>query len=238
MPARFYVTPNDWSRNQLSEEESRHAQKVLRLKNGDHIELFNGEGLTALARIDESVRKRLNYEIESEELHSPIEPAIHLYQAIPKGKNMDLIIQKAVELGVTEIYPIITENTVAVSGNPTKKLEKWQRITLEACKQCKQSWLPIISEPQSLTKIDAFKGEQKYTAALTQDATPLNSYLGKAEAPESIAIAVGPEGDFTKKETDFLMESQFKPISLGNLILRVETATIYTVSAIRYAFLK
>ena len=236
MAARFYIPPTNWLNDLLPEEEAKHALRVLRIKEGETIELFDGKGRVAEAVVKTCTNKSLQYVIIDEQSVAPITPSIHLYQSIPKGKNMDLIIQKAVELGVAEITPLITQNTVAVSGSPAKKVEKWQRVALEACKQCKQPWLPQVNLPASIDSVTADESDLKLVASLRPNAVRMRQVVSDHAEATSIALVVGPEGDFTSSEVDSAEASGFIPISLGELILRVETATLYGISALRYAY--
>jgi len=126
MALRFYQEPKRWEDNTLTGDEARHAIKVLRVKVGEEIELFDGTGQVATAKVSEISSKTLLFERNSSQTIKPLTPQIRLYQAIPKGKTMELIIQKAVELGVGHIQPVITQNTVSTSDSP-KKVEKWRR---------------------------------------------------------------------------------------------------------------
>ena len=236
MPSRFYTPPQHWDTASLTAEEAKHAIKVLRIREGQEIEVFDGLGRIATARVSSLSGRELQYEILSEETVTPQVPSIHLYQAIPKGKNMDFIIQKAVELGVNYIHPIITTNTIAIADNPDRKTEKWQKIALEACKQCKQPFLPTIYPPKKLQTLEIFPQELKIMGALSERAVPMKTPLNNVVPPQSVGIAVGPEGDFTPEELVLLENQGFLPVSLGSLVLRVETAALYMISAVRYQY--
>ncbi len=236
MPARFYLPSDLWGRDVLDGDEARHAIKVLRVRLGEEIELFDGAGQVASATVTQIAGKVLEFE-RLEECHlAPTTPEITLYQAIPKGKNMELIIQKAVELGVRAIQPLITDNTVAVSDAPAKKTEKWQRVALEAAKQCKQAYLPKVHQPCHISEVTTFAGEVKLIASLRENATAMKEVLLGTAKPGSISLLVGPEGDFTSHELDAAEESGFVPVSMGDLVLRVETATLYGLSALRFFY--
>lgn len=233
MPARFYQPALEWnSIATLSEEESKHATKILRLKAGDQIEVFNGEGTVGLAELTDLQPKAVTYKLLNQTLHSKANPQIHLYQAIPKGKNMEWIIQKAVELGASSITPLITQNTIAQNDRPERKTKKWNKIAQEACKQCKQAWLPTVSLPILIRNIPSQPPHhQRLVATLEGEREPFHEALHNLP-PDllSITIAIGPEGDFTPQEIRFLKEQSFLPISLGDNTLRVETASLYTLS--------
>lgn len=233
MPARFYLTPAQWSQNTLRGEEAKHAIRVLRLKKGAEIELFNGLGRIGRAEITAIENKELQFKyLQESESPSP-HPKLHLYQSVPKGKNMEFIIQKAVELGVNTIQPIITQNTVAISEAPERKLLKWRKTALEACKQCKQPFLPIIEEPKRLMALEDKQECLKIVGALAPHAKSLSETIRLSQSPQAMAVCIGPEGDFTAQELSHLEGLSFTPVSLGSLVLRVETATLFSLSALR-----
>ncbi len=150
---------------------------------------------------------------------------------------MDLIVQKSVELGVAAIHPLVTRNTVVQPGDG--KSAKWRRNALEACKQCGQDTLPEIPEPQSFTDwlpTGVSLPGLKLIASLAPGALPMKEILKNHPDTTAATLLVGPEGDFSKDETDAALAAGFLPISLGSIVLRVETATLFCVSALRYEF--
>jgi 16S rRNA (uracil1498-N3)-methyltransferase len=153
---RFYIPPENWNPEDLvlTGSEAHHALRVLRLKRGDKVVVFNGEGREITAEItqaaDDEIRLRKLHERET----PPPRYRITLGQAIPKGKNMELIVQKAVELGTAEIAPLISQRTI-VDFHPAaaaRKRTKWQQIAIEAAKQSGQNWLPRVRTPQKLAE--------------------------------------------------------------------------------------
>src|SRR5215472_8219069 len=153
---RFYVTPEHWDSRALTltGSEAHHARNVLRMQAGDKLVLFNGKGRELTAEIatfaDDEIRLRKLHESET----APLRSRIVLGQAIPKGKNMDLIVQKAVEIGAAEIAPIISDRTIVqlASDSVAQKQTKWQQIAIEAAKQCGQNWLPRVHAPKKLAE--------------------------------------------------------------------------------------
>ena len=236
--ARFYLPPEAWlSDPALTGDEARHASQVLRLKSGDTITVFDGIGRRAGAEVGNISRDRIELHLGEIHQSSPQFPAITLAQAIPKGKNMDLIVQKSVELGVTAIQPLVTRFTVVQPGEG--KSDKWRRNALEACKQCGQDSLPAIAEPLAfdgwITAQSNASG-LKIIASLTPDSEPLRKILKNHSNPGNATLLIGPEGDFSPEETTAAIGAGFIPISLGSIILRVETAAIFGLSALRYEF--
>ncbi|HEX8312685.1 MAG TPA: RsmE family RNA methyltransferase, partial [Chthoniobacteraceae bacterium] len=170
----------------------------------------------------------------------PLACAITLGQAIPKGKNMDLIVEKATELGAAAIAPLLSERTVVRYGEEeaAAKREKWQRVAIEAAKQCGQNWLPRLGKPASLKTFfgEAEQYDLMLIASLQAGAMPVKQVLAEL-APGSVRkvlVLVGPEGDFTPAEINFAVGQGCRPVTLGPIILRTETAAIYCLSVLAH----
>ena len=159
---------------------------------------------------------------------------------------MDLIVQKAVEIGAAEIAPILSDRTVVRldDENGAAKQMKWQSIAIEAAKQCGQNWLPQVQTPQTL--IQFFQNQQRFDlqliGSLQSDAVHLKKILAQYSAehgsrPTSVLMLVGPEGDFTPAELSLARSQGCQPITLGPIVLRVETASIYCLSILSYELL-
>ena len=151
--ARFFLPPSEWAApawELRGDDKAHHAAKVLRLKQGDSCIVFDGCGRAARAVVAEPPRSSGVLLVPGEEC-PPSPPVAHLTlcQAVPKGANMDLIIQKSVELGVSAIIPLVTNRTIVRlnAREAEAKRQKWQRIALEACKQCGQNTLPEVALP-------------------------------------------------------------------------------------------
>src|SRR3954466_10788615 len=151
---RFYLAPEKWRPDalEMTGGEAHHCRNVLRLEPGDKVVVFDGRGRELTADISEisgpTVRLRKLHEART----PPLRCHITLAQAIPKGKNMDLIVQKAVEIGAAEIAPILSDRTVVRLDDESavSKQEKWQNVATEAAKQCGQNWLPRVHIPQTM----------------------------------------------------------------------------------------
>ena len=154
---RFYIEPKLWDPNHLvlNGDEFHHCVNVLRLECGDQIIIFNGKGEEITAIIKSISKEEIQLKSQSHIQSEKLKTRICIGQAVPKGKNMDLIIEKSTELGAAEIYPIISERTIIRLNEKDrlKKTEKWQRVAIEACKQSGQNWLPLVSPPQNLKKL-------------------------------------------------------------------------------------
>jgi 16S rRNA (uracil1498-N3)-methyltransferase len=235
---RFFLPPDAWqAETSLGGDEARHLAQVLRIRPGQRVTVFDGGGRRAAAEIVTVSRDRTILRLGETVVAPTPQPRIELAQAIPKGKNMDWIVQKAVELGVCRIQPLVTRNTVVQPGDG--KAEKWRRVALEACKQCGQDRLPEISEPAEILPwlegaSDA--GTLKVIASLASGTQPLREILRQNPHPTQVTLLVGPEGDFNDEETRRALDSGFLPASLGTNILRAETAALFGVAALRYEF--
>ena len=252
---RFYVPPAAWNPDslRLDEAESHHALNVLRLTPGDKVVVFNGNGAEATAQIAQASTKR---EVRLTTLHKgktpPLPCRITLAQAVPKGKNMDLIVQKATELGAAEIAPLLSERTVARADDAESaaaKQAKWQATVIEAAKQCGQNWLPTVAAPRTPKEFFASYGSGKSAfdlmliASLQHDSRNLRVWLEEYAAgqggrkPTSALVLVGPEGDFTPAEISLAKSAGCRPITLGPIVLRTETAALYCLSVLSYELL-
>ncbi|HEX5790242.1 MAG TPA: 16S rRNA (uracil(1498)-N(3))-methyltransferase, partial [Luteolibacter sp.] len=225
-----------WSDATLRGEEAKHLVQVLRIKAGETVTVFDGHGRRATARVINCQRDHVLLEIGEAETPEPPKPHITLALAIPKGKNMDLIVQKAVELGVARIQPLITRHTIVQPGEG--KADKWRRTALEACKQCGQDTLPEIAEARPFDRwlADPQPAHLKLIASLAAGARPLRETLSAHPDVGACTLLIGPEGDFSAEETHAALATGFLPISLGRIVLRVETAAFYALSALRYAY--
>ncbi|MEO2065341.1 MAG: 16S rRNA (uracil(1498)-N(3))-methyltransferase [Desulfurobacteriaceae bacterium] len=218
----------------LRGQEARHALKVLRLKKGDEIIVFDGEGKEYLAVISAASPTSVKLKILEEtnvNRDSPLDST--LYMGITnKVQKLELAIQKTTELGVKRIVPVICRrsSTAQLIKNWEGKLRRWREIAVNASKQCGRTIIPDILEPVKIEEIEdssdlsfvlwekggkSFKDYQNYSAS-------------------SVSFLVGPEGGLEKEEIELLKERGFKPIYLGKRILRAETAAIAGMTLIQY----
>lgn len=240
---RFHLRPENWDSSTLDPEESHHCSHVLRLCEGDRVTVFDGAGREGQATIASTSSSRVTLKIAGTS-KTPSPPCeITLAQAIPKGKNMDLIVQKAVELGASKLVPILSDRTIVQldADETAKKREKWRTVALEACKQCGQNHLPVISAPMNMKDFleRADKSSLLLIASLQPDARTLKFVLSEytqqhGALPKRVTVFVGPEGDFTPAEISLAKSHGCQPITLGPIILRTETAAIYCLSVLAH----
>lgn len=229
------------NRIEISGEVLRHLRDSLRIKTGEKISCVDEEGTRYSIRVSELRRELLSGEIiGTEERDIKASLRINLVQSLPKGPKFDLIIQKATELGVTTITPVISERSVVKleKERGDGKYQRWERIALEAAQQSDRRDIPDIAQPvllrdflSSYAKCDLnlllWEGEKKQG---------IKDVLRNAGDVKSVTILIGPEGGFSDVEVQQALSAGFISVSLGELILRTETAPIAAISILQYEF--
>ena len=218
---------------ELAEHAVKHLIQVLRMREGEAFILFNGQGQAWQARIA-SVSKRLAKALIedclTEDLESPLR--VHLGLGVSKGERMDYAIQKAVELGVTEITPLFTRYSVVKldEKRKDKRHQHWQGILVGACEQCGRNRLPVLHPAQDSTQwLDSLEADTK----LTLDPRSGQSLADLNDRPASIGLYIGPEGGLSEEEIDAAGRAGFTGIRLGPRILRTETAAVAAITAVQ-----
>ncbi|MBU4212446.1 MAG: 16S rRNA (uracil(1498)-N(3))-methyltransferase [Kiritimatiellae bacterium] len=254
---RCLIDASQWAADdiELAPDESHHLVRVLRARPGEQVGLFTGQGHTAEATFIAVRQKRALVRVlpATRRETPPPAVAVTLIQAIPKHALMDGIIQKAVELGVQAIQPLMTERVIVrlSSSAAEQRRGRWQKIALEATRQCGVAWmpsvLPVRSLPETIVHLARFDlclvgslhaDAQAFREALTKarQASPGRYALASVHAARSIALIIGPEGDLTETETTALRDAGAHLVSFGNAVLRVETAALYGLSLLHYEF--
>lgn len=218
---------------QLSAEAGLHVGVVLRMKPGELLTLFNGDNHEFQARIIDVQKKRVTVRIDAMQHVNRESPcSIHLAQAISKGDRMEWVIQKAVELGVHRITPLITARCVVRLDEErlAKKQQQWQAIAVAACEQSGRNQLPLIDP---VTQFEIFLQECDASAKLILHPTATFSWRDIHFESGGIALLIGPEGGLNEVEIERAKKSHFKAITLGPRILRTETAAIAALSILQ-----
>lgn len=229
--SRFYLPTAEWSDGELrlTGGEASHCAQVLRKQVGDLAEVFDGEGRVARGGLSQVSRNSVIMDIASVTQFSPLEPRLHLIAAIIKGDRMDYLIEKAVELGAASVAPVQTDNGVVRlnTAQSERKTGKWRQTMIAAAKQCHIPFLPVLHPPQTIATALATvpEGGLRLIAALDEHQYTLDDVIGTSE-PRDITVVIGPEGDFTSEELRLALDQGFRPVTLGPLILRAETAAI------------
>lgn len=229
---RHYCTLDEIQRDDilLQAEDARHLATVLRVAIDDEVECFDGNGAFRLYRIAEVGKRHVLLQAGGELTHVPLPNClIHLYPSICKGERWDWLLEKAVELGVNSITPVLTTHCVVkLSPNEySAKLEKWSRRLIEAAKQCGARYIPKLNPPTLLN--DLTFPSPAYVAALAEQTEPFVKCL-PTKQPDVIAYFTGPEGDYTPEELQYLAQKDATFVSLGPQVLRAETAAICGLS--------
>jgi len=242
---RFYLPPESCRGDLLRLDglEAHHALHVLRLTRGERVTILDGAGTALLCEVENTMKDCLTLAVR-EETHTPA-PAcpLTLLVAIPKGKIIEDIIEKAVELGVQCVVPLLTERVVAQldAVGAAAKREKWRQVAIAAIKQCGAAWLPQVEPPQTVQAVllRAQPIELQFIGSLQTERRHPHAWIQlfqqqQGRLPRSAGVWIGPEGDFTLAEIQTIEAAGAKPITLGELTLRVETAAIYCLSFLNY----
>ena len=223
----------------LSGDEGRYLSRVLRLAEGDSVTICTDGGLEYECSIKEIKGKSVIVSIDSlcrVERESPLD--ITLCQALPKGKKMDLILQKGTDLGVRRFVPFISSRSVSRPAGETEKSSRWSKIVLEAARQCGRNFIPKVEVPipfdellSSLSEIND-DGVLKLIPWEGEEGEGIKSLAGKDV--QDVFLLIGPEGGFSEEEVVRAGQAGFKPVTLGRRLLRTETAGLATVSILQY----
>ena len=244
---RCYLPSDRWGSDlaELDEAESKHLAGVMRAQPGDRLEILDGAGRVGMAEVIAPHKKRTAIRLLSRTAVAPFAPRRILAQALVREQKMDWLIQKAVELGVHAIWPLQTERAVVQirAEETARKAARWQAIALAACKQSGNPWLPEIALPRplapALAALRAAPGAACF-GALQAGAVPLPDYFGRLRREDcpQVAAFIGPEGDFSPAEVEALLAAGVQPVTFGPIVFRVETAALFMLSAMQYAWLK
>ncbi|OVE75161.1 hypothetical protein BVX97_05600 [bacterium E08(2017)] len=231
---RCYLESPDWKGSELnlSPEEAHHIFNVMRAAVGDEVYAFDGKGNGARAVIVSSEPAILEIQDVVTESESG-STSITLIQALPKGSRMDLIVEKATELGAAQIIPVITDRVI--SRPKQEKVERWRRIAVAAAKQCGSLTVPKIEDIVSYDDALEVCGDQDILliGSLEEGAKAMRDVI-RGSGASKVAVIIGPEGDLTPEEHAAAVEKGAIPVSFGKLVLRVETAALYVLSALGY----
>ena len=244
--ARFFVSPDQIRQDRIFiyDGDVNHIKNVLRMKIGEELSVSDGEGTDyhcSIESIDnDAVGLRI---IDSWQSYTELPVRLYLFQGLPKSDKMELIIQKAVELGAYEIIPVSTSRSIVKLDDKKagKKISRWQQISESGAKQSGRAIIPKISDVMSFKQALAYAKELDailipYEKAENMAETKAVIESLKNEQTKSIGIFIGPEGGFSNEEVELAIEAGAKPITLGKRILRTETAGLTTLSILMFEF--
>lgn len=220
----------------LEEAPSHHLQKVLRVKVGDAVRLFNGDGNEYIGVVDALEKKCVSIQVDSiNAMNNESNISIHLGQGLSKGERMDFVIQKAVELGVTDITPLITErcNVRLDKQRADKRLQHWQKVAISAAEQSGRCVVPRIHPLVGLVEwVESCIGFNVVCNPLAEKKISQFSKL----ADSKVNVLIGPEGGLTNDEILFAISKSFHDIKMGPRILRTETAALSVITLLQSYF--
>ena len=227
--SRFYIsTPLTAGRFTVPEASAHYISRVLRMQVGDALQLFDGSGLEFQGSIIEASKKSVVVELQAGQPGQPESPLqVHLGQVLSRGERMDWAIQKATELGATEITPLFSERCEVRLNDERiqKRLEHWQQIASSACEQCGRSRIPVIHSPIPVSLWQSqIKADLKLV--LHPEAQPLASHA----RPQQLALLIGPEGGLSENEVSAAQAAGFHAACFGPRVLRTETAPVVALS--------
>lgn len=227
--SRFFIdAPLSLGSHELPEAQAHYIGRVLRLSAGASVQLFDGSGMEYLGELTEVGKKQVRVMLSEQLAGQPDSSLrIHLGQGLSRGERMDWAIQKATELGVTEITPIVSDRCEVrlKDERADKRLAHWRQITISACEQSGRSSIPLIHPPVTLAD-----WLQQTSAELKLVLHPLAQALSSHNKPASLAFLIGPEGGLSDSEVAQAQTVGFLPARLGPRVLRTETAPIVALS--------
>lgn len=237
---RFYV-PEPCMEGDLIRirgNEARHIRTVLRLKPGDRLSVFDGSSKEYEGKIVKTEGSDLLVQVETHSIHEEESgPAITLAQSLLKGNKMDWVIQKATELGATEIIPFISSRTIPrlAASKEKSRQERWKRISVEACKQCGRSVLPKLSSVLEYSRMLRIPTEKTLRLFLWErSGMGLKEVITATKERQDVFFVVGPEGGWSDEEAQEASMAGFIPITLGRRILRAETVGLCILGILQY----
>lgn len=238
--SRFFVSAEQFIGGKVNiiGSDVNYITNVLRLKTGSFISVYDGRGKACLARIDDIEKNKVGCAV-IEEFSAAPEPLIRitLVQGLPKGDKMETIIQKCTELGVSEFIPLNCQRSIVkiIREKVAGKVSRWQKVALEASRQCRRSVVPKVKEPKELKEVlnSLPEGALSLLFWEKEDKYSLKDCL-RAASSINIFLFIGPEGGFTAEEVELAKEFGAIPVSLGPRILRTETAGPAVTSIIQY----
>lgn len=235
---RFFAPPSAFNFGKrivtLTSDEARHLREVLRLKAGDEVQVFDGAGREFRAIVSQARREFAELEIRDE--IQPLKPEsplqLTLAVALLKGEKFDLVVQKGTELGVNKFVPLVTRNAdirLRDAADATKRVTRWQRIALEAAKQCGRAVVPEITHPVAFESVI---GEGSCLMFSEREGQALNTNI----KTDSLTAIVGSEGGWSDEELDQAREAGVPIVTLGGRVLRAETAAIATAVLLQHLY--
>ena len=221
----------------LSKEDSYHITKVMRYDCGTKIEIVDN-GVLYIAEIIDINPLVVARKIEKKECNNK-ELNITIVQSLVTEQKMDYILQKGTELGASKFIPLITDRSVVkVNDKITKKVDRWSTIVKEASEQSKRLTIPMVSNPLSIKELTNLEYDYKILCSVNEVSKSIKTVLSNIKESDRILVVIGPEGGFTLKEEELLINNGFVSVTLGDRVLRTETASLFVLSVLNYIFMR
>ena len=257
-PPRFFITPEQVREPHITVtgDDLRHIRTVLRKQPGDLLTLLDGRGREYIVRIATMERSEIDTEIMEQRKRELPAVKVTLGQGLPKSDKMDFIVQKATELGVSSLVPLITERTIVKVKDEEKRVTRWRKIAREAAMQSDRPDIPTVGEIKNYrdflertplhpplakgehkgggSDADAVGGHSLLLFPWEEGTVPIKQVLRQAPGAQNIVVLIGPEGGFSQAEADLAKQQGYQLVSLGPNILRTETAAVAVLSMILY----
>jgi 16S rRNA (uracil1498-N3)-methyltransferase len=241
--ARFHISPGSEKDGvvTLDKDESHHALSVLRLKAGEVVELLDGHGGVFQGIVAGTERGLLKISVRGASQPTvPSRALITLAVSVIKSESMEFLIQKSCELGANSIVPLISERTIVRLSRERweTKIQRWQKIAKESCKQCGQPSIPVIHPVAEFKKFTETISQYDFSLVPTLAVPPENFFrsLQANQSAKSVLILIGPEGDFSREEAQRAIARGAKPVNLGPRVLRSETAALFSLSVVNFFY--
>ena len=235
---RYFVDKKDKDLFYLSKDDSHHIINVMRMNIKDKIEVVydNKLYICELINIDTPIKCKIVEEVnESKELI----PQVIIAQALVKEQKMDLILQKSCELGVYKIIPFnCSRSIIKVNKDSSNKVKRWEKILKEASEQSKRTEIPIINDIIEFKELINIPSNNKYVCNVKEKEKTIKRVLSNVKKSDTMVCVIGPEGGFSDNEIQFLIDNGFESISLGNNVLRTETASSFILSCVNYEYMR
>ncbi len=234
----FYVPSAhpDEDKIELTGAEHHHLRNVLRVVQDDVVRIIDGKGSVYTAKVCRITHEATEAHIRNREYFEEKSPLLMLFQGIPKKDNMELILQKTTELGVSQIVPMSTARTLQKVSE--KRYERWFRVVISATKQCKRTWLPRLTMVKNFDECLNILQDDTLSLMLweKEEKQHIRSVLKSTPQVSSVAFFIGPEGGFNDKEVNAAVNKGCIPVTIGSNTLRTETAAIASIGIAAYEY--
>lgn len=233
--ARFFAEKLEEQMIELRGEEAHHLANVRRVRVGEEVELFDGQGQKVRGKISSISRGAAQIEVLERFTVQPTGMEVIVACALAKGTRWGWLLEKCTELGAAKIWPVLFERSVVKGSGSAGQLEKWQRRCLEAAKQCGQAYLPEVSEPRPLHNVLGGGDDiaLRLLGTLSESSQPILTVLHGIGQVRKVMLLIGPEGGLSDGEEALARDAGCKPAFIGRNILRVETAAVAMLAAVK-----